>query len=110
MKSDKATSTTNALVEIVPTITNPKGLFGIGVVKNTDGANSLDVKESFTDAFGTTSTLTTTVTFGSSLLLGLQQNIGTGVPPYVSYKAEIIDTVAGNHATFVSHFTSQGAL
>ncbi len=110
MKSDKATSTTNALVAIVPTITNPLGLFGFGTVKNTDGANSLDVKESFTDAFGTVSTLTTTVTFGNSLPLGLQQNIGTGFPPYVSYKAEIIDTVAGNHATFISHFTSQGAL
>jgi hypothetical protein len=108
--ADKATSTTNALVEIVPTITNPKGLIGIGWIKNTDGANSLDVKESFTDAFGVTSTLTTTVTFGNSLPLSLQQSIGTGLPPYVSYKAEVIDTVAGSHATYVSHFTSQGSL
>ncbi len=108
--ADKATSTTNALVEIVPTITNPKGLFGIGTIKNTDGANALDVKESFTDAFGVTSTLTTTVAFGDSLQLGLQQNIGTGLPPYVSYKAEVIDTVAASHATYVSHFVSQGSL
>jgi hypothetical protein len=110
MKSDKATSTTNALVEIVPTITNPLGLIGIGTIQNTDGVNSLDVKESFTDAFGTTSSVTTTVLFGNYLILHLQQSLGTGRAPYVSYKAEVIDTVPGSHATYVSHFTSQGAL
>jgi hypothetical protein len=106
----KAATSTAALVVVVPTITNPKGLIGVGTVKNTDGVNSLDVKESFTDAFGTTSTLTTTVTFGNSLLLLLQQNIGTGSPPYVSYKAEIIDTVAAAHATYLVQFTSQGTV
>lgn len=107
---DKATSSTNALVAVVPTITNPKGLQGVGWIKNTDGANSIDVKESFTDAFGTTSTLTTTVTFGNTLQLSLGIAIGTGLPPYVSYKVEVIDTVAGNHATYVSHFTAQGVI
>lgn len=107
---DKDTSSTNALVEIIPTITNPKGLQGIGTIKNTDGANSIDVKETFTDAFGTSSTLTTTVTPGNSLPLDLSINIGTGFTPYVSYKVEVIDTVAGNHATYVSHFTAQGVI
>lgn len=103
-------SSTNALVTVVPTITNENGLFGIGTVKNTDGANSIDVNETFTDAFGTSSTLTTTVAFGDSLMIGLQQNIGTGFPPYTSYKVEIIDTVAGNHATYNVKFVSQGAI
>ncbi len=109
-KADKASTTTNALVEIVSTITNPKGLIGTGVVKNTDGVNTLSVTESFTDAFGTTSTLTTDVLPGNYLLLGLEQAIGTGLPPYVSYKAEVIDKVPGSHATYESHFTSQSPI
>lgn len=106
----KSSTTTAALVEIVPQIQNQNGLQGVGKIKNTDGANSLDVKESFTDAFGVTSTLTTTVAPGNFLPLNLGIDIGTGSPPYVSYKAEVIDTVAGNHATYVARFTSQGAL
>lgn len=108
--ADKATSTTNALVEIVPTITNPKGLMGIGSIKNTDGANSLDLKETFTDAFGVTSSVTNTIAPGDYMIMHLQQSLGTGRAPYVSYKAEVIDTVAGSHATYVSHFTSMGSL
>lgn len=109
-KSDAAATTTAALVAVVATILNPKGLVGIGTVKNTGGVNSMDVKESFTDAFGTVSSVTTTLAPGAIRLLNLQAAIGTGLPSYVSYKVEVIDTVAASHTTYVSHFTSQGPI
>lgn len=104
-------ATTNAFVEVVPTIASPKGLMGVGRVKNTDGVDSMDVRESYTDAFGVTSTKTTTVAPGDFLELNLSINITggtTGFPPYVSYKVEVMDTVAGNHATYEVRFTAQG--
>jgi hypothetical protein len=110
IRAEKASTTTNALVEVVPTIANPKGVMGIGTIKNTDGANSLDIKESFTDAFGTVSSITTTVLPGNSYMLDLQTNMGTGLTPYVSYKAEVIDTVAASHATYLLQFSGQGAI
>lgn len=109
LQSASGTST-NALVTIVATLANTRGLMGVGSVKNTGGVNSIDVKETFTDAFGTSSTLTTTVTPGNFLPLDLGIQIGTGFAPYVSYKAEVIDTVGGSHSTYVSNFTSQGAV
>jgi hypothetical protein len=108
-KADAAANSTNALVTIV-SVSNPKGVLGIGTVKNTGGVNLIDVKESFTDAFGTTSSITTTVTPGNSYMLDPQTNMGTGFPPYVSYQVQVIDTVPASHSSYVSHFTSQGAI
>lgn len=104
-----STVTTNAFVTALGPLVNPKGLRGSGVIKNT-GGNSMDVKELFTDAFGTVSTLTTPVPAGDELQLSLSQNIGTGRPPYVRYEVQVKDTVGGSHTTPSLEFNSQGAM
>jgi len=78
---------------------NPAGLTGQGTIKNT-GAQSMDVKETVTDAFGVTDSVTTTVTAGKDLLLTMAVNINTARPPYVSYKIEVKSTAAGVPTTY----------
>lgn len=103
-------STTDALVAIKMTLSglgtsdsgtriNPAGLIGQGTIKNT-GAQSMDVKETVTDAFGVTDSVTTTVTAGNDLLLSMAVNITTARPPYVSYKIEVKSTAAGVPTTY----------
>lgn len=108
--ASKSAASTNAFVDAVATIANPKGLQGVGWVKNTGGANGITVRETFTDAFGTSSTLDTNVAFGDTLPLSLGIAIGTGLPPYVSYQVQVKDQVNGNHSNYVVQFTSQGAV
>jgi len=78
---------------------NPSGLIGNGTIKNT-GANSMEVRETVTDAFGTTSSATTTVTAGNDLLLSMAVNINTARPPYVSYMIEVKSTTPGNATSY----------
>jgi hypothetical protein len=100
--------TTNAFVSMM-SIANPKGLQGIGTVEN-KGANSIDVKELFTDASGTSVTATTTVPAGDRMLLRLDITSGLCQPPYVTYEVQVKDTVNGSHGLPELYFTSQGAL
>ncbi len=88
------------------THTNPKGLVGIGTIKNTGGVNALEVREDVTDAFGTVTTVTTTVLFGDDYLLDPQTNFGTARPPYVSYGVFVRHPVAAT--TFDLQFTGRG--
>jgi len=105
--SATAVATTDAPVTQF-THTNTRGLMGIGTIKNT-GANSLDVIETVTDAFGTSSSATTTVLAGNNLMLDEQVNLGTAFPPYVSYSVAVKSTVLGNPTTFNLRHASAGA-
>jgi len=100
--------TTNAFVSMM-SIANPKGLQGDGTVEN-KGANSIDVKELFTDASGTSVTATTSVPAGDRMLLRLDITSGLCQPPYVTYEVQVKDTVNGSHGLPELFFTSQGAL
>lgn len=101
--------TTTAVLVQVFTHKNSKGLTGIGTIKNTGGVNSVDVKESVTDAFGTSDSQTNTVAPAADRPLNPAVNIGTARPPYVSYKVEVIDTVGGSHTTYNLQHASDGA-
>jgi hypothetical protein len=107
-RMDRISVTTPVFVEVF-THENTRGLLGIGTIKNTDGVDSLDIKETVVDAFGVTASVTTTVLAGNSYLLDLQTNFATASPPYRSYKVEVKDTVAASPATFELHHVSQGA-
>jgi len=98
-----ATGTTTATPTPLFTDSSTKFVMGIGTVKNT-GANGMTVQETVTDAFGTTTSITTNVPAGNTYMLDPQTNIGTGLPPYVSYGVSVFDQVPGNHTTFVVHF------
>ncbi len=113
-RADSATNTADAYATIVDQ-KNQRGLVGIGTVVNTDGADSLTVKETATDAFGNTVSLETVVLFGDSYMLDPQTNLDDGggnvaYPPFVEYKVEIKSTSAGNPASYEMHFASQGAI
>lgn len=102
-----AGATTDAFVTQF-THLNAKGLLGIGTIVNT-GAASMDVRESVTDAFGTTTSTTTVVLAGNSLMLDEQVNINTAFPPYVSYGVAVKSTGVGVPTTFNLHHASHGA-
>ncbi len=104
-----AVATTDAYVAVF-THTNPKGLLGIGTIKNTGGVNSLKVRETVTDAFGVTDATTeTVVTAGNDYMLNPQTNFGASRPPYVSYKVEVKANSAGNQTTYSLRHVSQGS-
>lgn len=104
---DGTGTTTAAFVELF-THKNKNGVVGTGHAKNTGGVNSMDVRISVTDAFGTSANATSTVAPGADLLLDPAANIGTARSPYVSYKVEVKDTVAASHTTFNTQFSSTG--
>jgi len=113
-KDDTGNSTGDAYATILDH-TNPKGLLGIGTVLNTDGANSLTVKETVTDAFGNTVSVETVVLAGDDYMLDPQTNFDDGggniaYPPFVEYKVELKSTSMGNAATYELHHMSQGAI
>lgn len=105
-----ASGTTAAAYVNVFTLTNQKGLTGVGTVKNTGVTNTMTVKETATDAFGVTDTVETDVTPGDSLNLSAQANVGTSRPPYVSYGLDVKDKVAASHTTYTTSMVGQGAL
>lgn len=106
-RKDTTSTTTDSFVELF-THVNYKGIIGIGTIKNTDGTDSLDIKETVTDVFGVTTNQTNTVANGASRLLDPTVNVSTARPPYVSYKVEVKSTSAGNPATFEMHHISNG--
>lgn len=85
---------------------NRKGVVGIGTIKNT-GANSLEVRETVTDAFGVTDSSTTTVFAGGDYMLDPQTNFGTARPPHISYKVEVRHP--GAATTFSLRHATEGA-
>lgn len=81
---------------------NPSGLVGGGTIKNT-GANSMDIRETVTDAFGVTEAVITTVAAGAKQVLKKMDEgpfSATAFPPYVKYQIEARSTVAGSPTTF----------
>lgn len=89
-------------------VVNPKGFFGIGTIKNTGGVNSMNVRETVTDAFGVTTSVTTLVAFGNDYMLDPQTNIDTARPPYLSYLVEVQQIVAAT--TYDLQFMTNGAV
>lgn len=90
-------STTGSFVLILPIRQSINGLFGMGTIKNT-GANSMEVRETVTDAFGNAGTATTTVLAGADYQLDAQTDFGVARPPYVLYQVEV------RHPTAVTTF------
>jgi hypothetical protein len=79
---------------------NVYGLIATGYIKNVGGSNSLEVRETWIDAFGTTVTVTTTVAAGGTRqLLALDNTVSTAFPPYTDYKVEV------RHPTSATTFT-----
>ncbi len=109
-KSVSGGATVDALVEVF-THTNQKGVIGVGTIKNTHGTNSLTVRETAEDFFGTTATLDTPVAGGgtSFFILDPTVTIGTARPPYKSYKVEVRSTVPATPATYDLQHATHGA-
>jgi hypothetical protein len=86
---------------------NPKGVIGIGTLRNA-GVNTLEVRETIIDIVsGATSSRTTTVLGGNSLLLNPQTNIGSLFPPYSSYIVAVRNV--GISSLYDLCFTTLGA-
>jgi hypothetical protein len=86
---------------------NPKGVVGIGTLRNA-GVNPLEVRETVIDVVtGATSSRTTTVTGGNSVLLNPQTNIGSVFPPYSSYIVAVRNV--GISSLYDLCFTTMGA-
>jgi hypothetical protein len=90
-------------------VTVANGIMGGGTVKNTDGANSLTVKESVTDLFGVSASVETVIPASYTYLLETLVNVDPGRPPYSNYKVEIKSTTPGNAATYDWFFSSMSA-
>jgi|ERR1700687_32526 len=107
---DVTSVTTAAFVAIV-TNTGAAGIMGIGAIKNTDGANSLTIRETVIDKFGVTTAVITNLAKGLFYLLDPQTAFAAlSWPPYTSYKVEVEDSVPASHATFEMHYAGQGAV
>lgn len=89
-KSSTGVATSGSFV-VVFTHTSLRGLLGIGTIKNT-GADAMEVKETVTDLFGVTDSVTTSVLVGNSYMLDPQTNFTTARPPYASYQVEVRHT------------------
>lgn len=103
-RRDVTGGTTTAAFVTVFEHKNAKGVVGIGTIKNTGGVNDLEVRETVTDAFGTTASVVTTVNPGNDYMLDPQTYFGAARPPHVSYKVEVRHPVAATtyslrHAT-----------
>lgn len=88
---------------------NAKGLSGGGSLKNTGGVNSLTVRLTATDVYGTTDTQDTPVPFGGAATWSIANAVGTALPPFVSYKASVKSTTPGSPTTFTLHHATGGA-
>lgn len=110
-KFDGTGSTTAAFVALF-TNTNTNGAIGIGTLKNTDGANTLSVRETVIDAFGNTTVgPVLDLAPGDTYLLDPQTNFqGGGLPYYTSYKVEVEDKIASSHATYEVHYSGIGTV
>jgi hypothetical protein len=102
----KSGSTTGSFVSVF-TVSAPFAghLDGIGTLKNT-GANPMEVRETVTDAFGTTDSATTPVPAGMDLPLDLRTNFGTARPPHGAYTVEVRHT--GSATTYALKMQMRG--
>ena len=103
-----AAATVDAFTTVF-TRTGPKGLLGIGTIKNT-GADGLNIRETVTDAFGVVATVTTLVAALGDYMLDIQTNFVTARPPHVSYMVEVQSAVAGLPTTYDLRFAAQGSV
>ena len=101
-------STTDAFVDQF-THVNAKGLTGGGSIKNTGGSNTMTVRITAIDAFGTSDTSDTDVLPGGALTWSMADAVGTSLPQFVSYKVSVKSTSAGNATTFTLHHATAGA-
>lgn len=105
-----STGTTKGYYVPVLKNSNPEGDFGIGTLENTDGANSLRVRETVLDFFGVIDSVVTTLPAGNTYLLDLETNFGLGRPSYATYQVDVIDGVPGSHATYKIELTAFGTI
>ncbi len=82
------------------------GIIGHGTVKNTLGANTLTIKRSATDAFGTSSSTEDDILPSSSLSYDISEPIGTAVPPYTAFAIEVKSKVGGASSDYSLKNTS----
>lgn len=83
------------------------GVQGIGTIKNT-AANGMRVRETATDQFGVTSSVSTVVAAASDHLLDPTINIGTARPPYNNYVIEVQSENPGVPTTYVLRLGMNG--
>lgn len=101
--------TTAVFVDLF-TFAQQKAVPCYGTIKNTGGVNSMEVRETGTDAFGVTTSVTSVVVPGGALalvstFLGL---VGVAFPPFVSYTIAVRHPVAAT--TYEAHFAVLGAV
>lgn len=101
-------ATVDALVDQF-THANTKGLTGGGSIKNTGGTDSLTVRLTAIDVYGTTDTQDTVVPSGGSAVWSMANAVGTALPPFVSYKVSVKSTTPGLPTTFTLHHATSGA-
>jgi hypothetical protein len=103
-----AAITADALTAVF-THLNPKGLAGAGSIKNT-GANSLRVRRTGTDGYGTTDFMEDVVLAGATFVWPMDTALTTALPEFVSFTVSVRSEVAGLSTTFDLRHTSHGAL
>jgi hypothetical protein len=88
---------------------NDKGLAGAGSIKNTGGSNTLTIRITATDAYGTTDTQVADVLPGAATAWSMLNAVGTALPTYVSYAVGVKSTSSGNSTAFTLHHATTGA-
>jgi hypothetical protein len=88
---------------------NAKGLTGGGSIKNTGVTDSLTVRLTATDVYGTTDTQDTIVPPSASATWSIANAVGTALPPFVSYKVSVKSTTPGSPTAFMLHHATGGA-
>lgn len=105
---DETGSTGDAYTSVFLT-GSPGGMMGIGTIKNT-GSDSMNVRETVVDKFGSTAVVVKVLAAGDEYLLDPQTNfddtVNLALPPFVSYEVEVQSLVAGVPTTFEAHFLS----
>lgn len=100
-------ATVDALTAVF-THQNDKGLAGAGSIKNT-GANSLTVRRTVTDGYGTTAFQEDPVLPGASMTWPMDTAIGTALPAYMVFTVSVRSTVPGSPTTYSLRHSSTGA-
>jgi hypothetical protein len=102
-----AVATPGVAFTIVFTHAGPKGIFGIGTVKNV-GLETFEIEETAVDAFGVSGSVITTLLIATDYMLDAQTNIGGARPPHVSYTVAVRHLI--NPSVYDLRFTSQGSV
>jgi hypothetical protein len=107
-KDVTGTATVDALTSVF-SHHNEKALEGSGSIKNTGVTNTLTVRRSVTDAYGTSATQDDNVLPGASLNWRVGEAIGTALPPHETFSISVRSTVAGMSTTYSLRHASVGA-